>query len=177
MNQMSDQKSEGDRYTQNVKRLKKVGEYFEKCNKKIGKVGRVTDMIYQNDGDSPITIKQTPSYVELDLDDFQLWNDNFKTEQYIDFKLENIEKLTIPKSFRQPGYEINCFQMNENSKRRGRIVVDYEKEEPYTAVDADLTLCFKDDKTMKEWIDSILDFYQNCGINRVNNHDNIESKV
>jgi len=67
--------------------------------------------------------------------------------------------LTIPKSFRQPGYEINCFQMNENSKRRGRIVVDYEKEEPYTAVDADLTLCFKDDKTMKEWIDSILDFY------------------
>lgn len=29
---------------------------------------------------------------------------------------------------------------------------------------------------MKEWIDAILDFYQNCGINRVNNPQ-IEEKV
>lgn len=92
--------SNQDRITQNVKRLKKAGEMFEKCHMKIGKVGKVTDMIYQNTPDSPITIKSKPSYVELDLYDLQLWNDDFKTEQFIDFKLENIEKLTIPRSFR-----------------------------------------------------------------------------
>jgi len=39
-----------------------------------------------------------------------------------------------------------------------------------------LTLCFKDEQTMKDWVNAITDFYQNCGISRYNNPE-IEEKV
>jgi len=36
-------------------------------------------MVYSNDPDTPITIKSTPYYAELDQQEFNLYNDDMKT--------------------------------------------------------------------------------------------------
>lgn len=101
-----------------------------------------------------------------------LYVDEFKTETYKSIKLSHIEKVTIPKSFQQPGYEVNCFQISTDRLHRGKIVQDTEREEPYNAADVEMTLCFRDQEQMKEWKDALIDFYENCGVPRPNVDEN-----
>lgn len=96
--------------------------------------------------DQPITIKSKQTYVELDTDRLMLYLDEFKTEVVKNIKLTHIDKLTVPKSFQQPGYEVNCFQVSTDRLHKGKITIDNEKEEPYNSADVELTLCFKDQK-------------------------------
>lgn len=125
-------------------------------------------MVYSNDPDTPITIKSTPYYAELDQQEFNLYNDDMKTAQYVNINLPEIDKITIPKSFRQPGYEINCFQINTKKFKNDYIKVDLDKDEPYTSVDTELTLCFKNTAEMEGWKNAIIDFNQNCNVDRPN---------
>lgn len=155
-------------------RLNAKFEMFEKCKKKTGKLGRVAEMVYSNN-DQPVTIKSKQSYVELDTDKLALYVDEFKTELYKQIKLIQISQITIPKSFQQPGYEVNCFQVQSDKYHVGKIKVDQEKEEPFLASEVDLTLCFRDAQQLKDWLQAIIDFYQNCGVKR-NNVDENEGK-
>lgn len=123
-------------------------------------------VVYKDD--QPITIKSKQSYCELDTDYLTLYVDEFKTETYKAIKLTHIDKLTIPKSFQQTGYEVNCFQMSTDKFHKGKITVDTEKEDPYNAADVELTLCFKDPAQLKEWKEAVIDFYENCGVKRPN---------
>ena len=81
-------------------RLRKSGDSFIPCQLKIGKIGRVQEMIYSNDPDTPITIKSKPTYAELDQQEFNLYNDDMKSAQYVSLPLNEIDKITIPRSFR-----------------------------------------------------------------------------
>lgn len=115
-----------------------------------------------------MTIKSKQSFVELDTDKLALYVDEFKTELYKSIKLIHISKITIPKSFQQPGFEVNCFQLQSDKFHLGKIKTDLEKEEPYMASEVDLTLCFRDQQQLKDWMQAIIDFYENCGVKRLN---------
>lgn len=40
------------------------------------------------------------------------------------------------------------------------------------ASEVDLTLCFRDGQQLKDWLQAIIDFYENCGVKRHNVDEN-----